>query len=863
MTTPVRRQYLRIKKEHQDEVLLFRMGDFYETFDDDARTVSRELEIALTSREMGRGQRIPLAGIPYHTLDSYLARLIRKGYRVAICEQVSDPATSKGLVDREVVRVVTPGTIIEDSLLDQKANSYLASVLIEGDQVGLAYVDITTSEFAASQFPLAHISVEIGRLAPRELLVPEAYDGQFGEEGTIITEVGADAFHMDWSRETLLNHFGVVSLEAYGCEHLPLATRAAGAIIDYLGRNQRGALGQITSLYTYSTSEYMVIDPQTRRNLELFQGGRWGATNTSLLSVLDRTATPMGGRLLRRWIGQPLLDLALLTRRQDALTWFHRSSLRRERVAVFLATVSDIERLMNRVRGFSATPRDLVALARSLEAAPHVKAILQEDEDAQQVSWITDGIRDNDEVVNLIVRAINDDPPLAVGEGKVIREGFSPELDSLRRASADGQAYIASLEGAERGRTGIKSLKVGYNKVFGYYIEVSKPNLSQVPGDYIRRQTLVGGERFITPEMKEYESRILNAQDRIGDLENSLFRQICQQVGEAASSVMVTAQAIADVDVFSSLAAVASRYGYVRPVLTGEDLLEIKQGRHPVVERMLPHGSFVPNDVHMSCKDEQLIILTGPNMAGKSTFIRQVAIIVLMAQTGSFVPADSATVGIVDRIFTRVGLQDDLALGQSTFMVEMVETAAILNHATPRSLIVLDEIGRGTSTYDGLAIARAVAEYIHNHPRLGCKTLFATHYHELTQLSDFLPRVRNHNVAVTEDQGNVVFLRRIVPGGADKSYGVYVARLAGLPSSVINRAWEVLKTLENGLSPQRLATSSRRRGRASAPPEQLKLIGTTHETLKDLLALDIASMTPLEAINKLYELQEKARDAGG
>ena len=862
MTTPVRRQYLRIKREHQDDVLLFRMGDFYETFDDDARTVSRELEIALTSREMGRGQRVPLAGIPYHALEPYLARLIRKGYRVAICEQVSDPATSKGLVDREVVRVVTPGTIIEDSLLDQKANSYLVSVLIEGDQVGLAYVDITTSEFAASQFPSTHLSMEIGRLAPSELLLPEAYDGPLGEEGTTTTEVGADAFHREWSRETLLNHFGVVSLEAYGCEHLPLATQAAGAIIDYLGRNQRGALGQITSLYTYSTSEYMVMDPQTRRNLELFAGGRWGATNTSLLSVLDRTATPMGARLLRRWVGQPLLDAAPLTRRQDAVAWFHRSSLRRERVAVFLATVSDIERLMNRIRGFSATPRDLVALARSLEAALKVKAILQEDEDVQQVSWIIDGIRDNGEVVNLIARAINDDPPLAVGEGKVIREGLSPELDSLRRASADGQAYIASLEASERERTGIKSLKVGYNKVFGYYIEVSKPNLLQVPGDYIRRQTLVGGERFITPEMKEYESRILNAQDRIGDLENSLFRQICQQVGGAASSVMATAQAIAEVDVFSSLADAASRYGYVRPVLTGEDLLEIKQGRHPVVERMLPHGSFVPNDVRMSCKDEQLIILTGPNMAGKSTFIRQVAIIVLMAQMGSFVPADSANVGIVDRIFTRVGLQDDLALGQSTFMVEMVETAAILNHATPRSLIVLDEIGRGTSTYDGLAIARAVAEYIHNHPRLGCKTLFATHYHELTQLSDFLPRVRNHNIAVTEDQGNVVFLRRIVPGGADKSYGVHVARLAGLPSSVINRAWEVLKALENGLSPRRTSPSNRRRGRGSAPPEQLPLIGTTPQTVEDLLALDVASMTPLEAMNKLYELQEKARDAG-
>ena len=861
MTTPARRQYLRIKKEHQNAVLLFRMGDFYETFDDDARLVSRELEIALTSREMGKGQRVPLAGIPYHALESYLARLIKKGYKVAICDQVSDPATSRGLVDREVVRVVTPGTVIEDSLLDQKANNYLASVVVEGDEAGLAYVDITTSEFATSQLPLSHLSVELGRLAPSELLAPQGQDSLPIEDGTTLTHLEPDAFHPDWARETLLDHFGATSLEPYGCQHLPLAARAAGAIMDYLGRSQKAALGQITSLYTYSTSAYMVLDPQTCRNLELFQGGRWGAANVSLLSVLDHTETSMGGRLLRRWVGQPLLDVQQLLRRQEAVAWFHRSALRRERIVAMLKPVSDIERLVNRVRSSSATPRDLVGLANSLEAAPQIKAVLREDEDVQQVAWLAEDLRDNAEVVQLIRHAINDDPPLTVGEGKVIKQDFSPDLDSLRETSRGAQDYIAGLEQTERQRTGIKSLKVGYNRVFGYYIEVSKPNLSHVPEDYVRRQTLVGGERFITPEMKEYESKILNAQDRIGELENSLFRQVCQQVGEAAPSIMATARSIAHLDVFCSLAEVASRDGYVRPLLNDGDLLEIRQGRHPVVDRMLPPSSFVPNDTRLSNKDQQLIILTGPNMSGKSTYIRQVALIVLMAQIGSFVPAEEATVGIVDRIFTRVGLQDDLAVGQSTFMVEMVESAAILNHATPHSLIILDEIGRGTSTYDGLAIARAVAEYIHNHPRLGCKTLFATHYHELTQLADLLPRVRNYNVAVSEDQGNVVFLRRIVPGGADKSYGVHVARLAGLPGSVINRAWEVLHELEDGASRRQVPARGRRRGK-SPLPEQLPLVSTDTAALEELASLDVSSMTPMEAINKLYQLQEKARGSG-
>ena len=863
MTTPARKQYLRIKKQHQDEILLFRMGDFYETFDNDARLISRELEIALTSREMGKGVRVPLAGIPYHALDGYLAKLIKKGYRVAICEQTSDPAASRGIVDREVVRVVTPGTVIEDSILDRKTNNYLAAAVTDGDRAGLAYVDITTSEFATSEFAASQLPVELAGLEAAELLVAEGYlpphtsDGHTESDGDVsITTVSADMFNEDWAREALLNAFGVASLEGFGCERLPLAVRAAGAIVRYLEDHRSGAVGQLNALYTYSTELYVVLDPQTRRNLELFEGGRWGGdAGASLLAVLDHTKTSMGARQLRRWVGRPLLSVSGLSKRQDAVEWFHRSAVRRSRVTAVLQKIADIERLISKVSASAASPRDVVSLGRSLAAAPEIWDILGEDEDAPAVVWLTEGVQDASETVDLIGRALTDDPPLSVGDGGVIRQGFSDDLDMLRNSSREAQDYIASLEKTERERTGIKSLKVGYNKVFGYYIEISRPNLSQAPEEYIRRQTLVNAERFITPQMKEYESLILNAQERIAELESTLFRQVCGQIADAASPIMTVARAIAQVDAFASLAEVAERQGYVRPELNEGDTINIVQGRHPVVERTIEAGKFVPNDVRLSTRDEQVIMLTGPNMAGKSTFIRQVAVITLMAQIGSFVPADSATVGVVDRIFTRVGLQDDLSTGQSTFMIEMLETATILNHATPRSLVILDEIGRGTSTYDGLAIARAVAEFIHNHPRAGCKTLFATHYHELTQLAEVLPRVRNYNVAVVEEDGEVVFLHRIVPGGADRSYGVYVARLAGMPSAVVNRAWEVLTELEG-------KSSTAANGRSDPPAtqaQQLSLLPTTPPVIDELLALDVSSLTPLEAITKLYEIQERAR----
>ena len=857
MTTPARRQYLRIKSEHQDAILLFRMGDFYETFDDDARVVSRELEIALTSREFGAGSRVPLAGIPYHALESYLARLIRQGYKVAICEQTSDPAKSRGLVDREVVRVVTPGTVVEEALLDGKSNNYLAAAVLEGEFAGIAYADITTGEFATTQTSATELDVELVRLEPAELLVIDETVPMDAGNGTTVAHIGAEPFDLDWATESLQRHFKVTSLEAFGCDRLPLAVRAAGAIIDYLTTTQGPMSAQLTTLRTYSTERHMVLDPQTRRNLELFEGGRWGDTSASLLSVLDRTRTSMGGRTLRSWVGHPLLDLEELQRRQGAVSWFHRSSLRRERVIALLDTVSDIQRLLNRVRAFGATPRDLVSLADSLEAAPHLKGILTEDDDAESVEFVSNGIKDTSEVVALIRSAIADDPPVSAGDGKVIRPGFSSDMDAVRDAALNAQQYIANLETRERDRTGIKSLKVGYNRVFGYYIEVSNANLKAVPEDYVRRQTLVGGERYITPEMKEYESRVLNAQDRMAELETELFRSVCAQVAEHTGPIAETAEAIALVDVFCSLADVASSHDYVRPELSESDKVDIRQGRHPVVERMLDSGEFVPNDTDLDCDESQLAIITGPNMAGKSTYIRQVAILVLMAQVGSYVPAESASIGLVDRIFSRVGLQDDLALGQSTFMVEMVETASILNHATNRSLIILDEIGRGTSTFDGLAIARAVAEYIHSHPRLGCKTLFATHYHELTQLADNLPRARNYNVAVSEEKGQIVFLRRIVPGGADRSYGIHVAQLAGMPNAVVNRAWTVLSDLE---SQDTDGARNARRNAGGAPPAQLALIPMSSPALDALRQIDVSSITPIEAINKLYELQERDRE---
>ena len=873
--TPVRRQYLRVKSAYPDALLLFRMGDFYETFDDDAELAARELEIALTSRTMGKNTRVPMAGVPAHALESYLARLIKKGHKVAICEQLTDPATSKGLVERDVVRVVTPGTVFESSLLEQDANNYLAAVVEDGEQLGLAYVDITTGEFSATQIGRERLMAELERISPAEILVPAgdswpewvpdsersrlvAGEGQGDGPGLPLAQVNHASFDLDLAGEALLAHYGIHTLESFGCESLPLVTRAAGAIVDYLSQAYKSAVPRLAALTVYSSESYMALDAQTRRNLELFQAGRWENRQLSLLAALDMTRTPMGGRQLRRWLGQPLLELEALERRLDAVGYFVDGALYRSRTREILSEVADAERILGRIQTETATPRDLIALKNSLDAAGPLEAALS-GEESGDIDWLRKQMAPVPEVADLIERAVSPEPSGSVGEGNVIRDGFSPELDELKSASRNARSFIAGLEQRERERTGIRNLRVGYNQVFGYYLEVSKSNLGQVPDDYIRRQTLANGERYIVPELKEYESLVLNARERMGELERSLFRQVCAQIANYAEPISRVASAMATVDVFSSLAEVAVRHHYVRPAISYADSIAIKNGRHPVVERQLGAGSFVPNDVSLSNESDRVLVLTGPNMAGKSTYIRQVGIIVLMAQIGSYVPADAANIGLVDRIFTRVGLQDDLTTGQSTFMVEMVETAAILNQATPRSLVILDEIGRGTSTFDGLSIARSVIEHVHNDPRLGCKTLFATHYHELTELARTLPGVRNFSVAVTEEEGQVIFLHRIVPGGADRSYGVHVAQLAGLPRAVVNRAWEVLDEMEASGA----ARKNTARGRRTEPAVQMPLF-QPEEPLRDaVLDLDVANLTPLEAINKLYELQEKAREAGG
>lgn len=851
MTTPIRQQYLRIKKQFPDTIVLFRLGDFYETFDNDAKIVANVCNIVLTSREMGGDVRVPLAGVPYHAVETYLARLINAGHKVAIVEQTSDEPI-KGLIERQVTRVVTPGTVVEPNLLEEKRHNYLAALVSDQHRAGIAYADITTGTFAATEVHEREARQELDRLSPAELLLDAKNPFQNSNFQFPISHIPLP--DLDSARQTLLDHFRVASLDGFGLAGMPLATRAAGVIIQYLQDNQKAALAQLTTLKTYSTQSFMTLDPATRRNLELVQTIRGGTVKGSLLGVLDETRTAMGGRLLREWLLQPLLDLDALNARLDYVEAFHRNTAQRESLRDLLKKVSDLERLTNRVVQGIATPRDVVAIRAALEVVPKIQTLLDEGRKTKDENTLV--LRPSSfvaldpcpDLVNLIARAIVPEPPGNLNNGGVIAPGFSAELDGIVNASRNAKDWVANLERTERERTGIKSLKVGYNKVFGYYIEVTTPNLPQVPAEYIRKQTLANAERFITPELKEYESLILNAEERIVELETMLFKEVCAQIAGAAPRLLATARALAELDVYSALAEVAMRYRYVRPQLNQENTIHIVAGRHPVVELTLRDEPFVPNDVTLS--DEELIhIITGPNMSGKSTFLRQVALIVLMAQIGSFVPAESATIGLVDRIFTRIGAQDEIAAGQSTFMVEMVETANILAHATRQSLIILDEIGRGTSTYDGIAIARAIVEHIHNHPQLQSKTLFATHYHELIELEEVLPRVRNYNVAVLEQGGRVVFLHKIVRGGADKSYGIHVAQLAGIPKAVVHRAEQVLKDLEDQHQVFVKTISG----------TQLPLFAQEDELRKELKDLDVLSLSPLEALNKLFELVKKAQ----
>jgi DNA mismatch repair protein MutS len=849
--TPVRSQYLQIKARHPDAIVFFRLGDFYETFDDDAEIAARELDLVLTSRPVSKGVRVPMAGVPHHAVEGYIARLIEKGYRVAIAEQVGE-VTGKGLVHREVERVVTPGTVVEPALLDEKRPNYLVAVVIEDERTGLAYADITTGEFATTQLGVAEVEQELARLRPRECLIPDGTDErspisnlQFLIPNIHVTPLSVYRFEFGSAQQALLDHFGVAMLDGFGCAGKPLAIRAAGAIIHYLRETQKGALTQIVGLNTYTTAHFVTLDAATRRNLELTETIRERKTHGSLLGILDLTQTPMGGRLIRTRLAQPLLDLAALEARLDEVQAFYDDTILRGRVREALKGTPDLERLTNRTLTGIATPRDLVGIRRSLETVPDLLELLAQF--TMHNSQFVTSLDPCDDVVSLIASAIVDDPPANLSAGGAIRLGFSAELDGIATAARDAKGWVAGLEKRERGRTGIKNLKVGYNKVFGYYIEVTKSNLSAVPDDYIRKQTLVNAERFITPELKEYEALILNAEERQAEVEARLFKDICQQVGARGGTMLKTARALAQLDVATTLAEVAVRNRYVRPHLAADDALEIVAGRHPVVEQTLRGEPFTPNDVHFD-GDERILIITGPNMAGKSVYLRQAALIVLMAQMGSFVPADRARIGIVDRIFTRIGAQDEVASGQSTFMVEMVETANILNHATTRSLLILDEVGRGTSTYDGLSIAWAVVEYLHNHPERRARTLFATHYHELTEMAERLPAVRNYSLAVSEEGTQVVFLHQVVPGGADRSYGIHVAQLAGVPRSVTHRAEELLAQLESG---------EFRPGTPAPKPHQPLLFAEEHPAVEELRGMDVSTMTPLEAINKLYELQRQ------
>jgi DNA mismatch repair protein MutS len=881
---PVRRQYLQIKQRFPDTLLLFRLGDFYETFEDDAEIAARVLDIVLTSREMGKGVRVPMAGIPHHAADGHIARLVAAGYKVAICEQIGGLDRGRALIDRDVTRIVTPGTVTDPTMLDGDRNTYIAAVVFERTRAGIAYADLSTGEFAATQVVAgspdevhAAAGREVQRLGAVEVVLPadqENGDGAATEQwlpaGLAVSRTDSWLWKAERARETLLQHFAVQSLDGFGLAEQRIAVQAAGALLAYLADTQRSALVQITAIHTYSGSGFMELDLQARRTLELAESAR-GEKRHGLLAVLDETRTPMGARLLRRWLGQPLLDLEMIHRRQDAVEHYLTDALGRAAIRQALNKIGDIERLANRALTGAISPRELGVLRQSLEVVATITVEATEVPGCPSLSTARGAC---EAVQELLHRALPDDAPAVIGNGDAIRPGFAPELDDHDRAVREARAWIAGLERQERQRTGIRTLKVSYNRVFGYFIEISTTALTAaekerataakapavLPAEYQVRQSLANATRYVTAQLKEAESRVLGAQEILAHLEADLLRRIVAEVAAHAGALREAAAAVAYIDVITTLADVAAARGFSRPVVDDSLTIDITGGRHPTLETLLPSGEFVPNDALLDDGDRRITILTGPNMAGKSSWLRQTALIVLMAQIGSFVPATAARIGLVDRIFTRIGAHDDIASGQSTFMVEMLELANIVHHATPRSLVLLDEIGRGTSTWDGLAIARAVVEYLHNSSRLGCRTLFATHFHELTSLADHLPGVFCARMDVLEEGDRVVFLHRVVPGGADRSYGVHVAELAGVPRALTRRAREILTDLE-----QRAATEGsrgRRRAMSSPAPDnatmQLTLFSPPSPVVTAIRDLDVESLSPLEALTKLFELKRLA-----
>ena len=876
--TPMMQQYMETKKEYSDCILFYRLGDFYEMFFEDAITASKELEITLTGKNCGLEERAPMCGIPYHAVDGYLNKLVSRGYKVAICEQVEDPKLAKGIVKREVVRIVTPGTNLNIQALEESKNNFLMAVAYFPEKIGISIADVTTGDYYLTEVEdTRKLLDEINKYTPSEIIGNDAFlvsgmnlEDLRGRLGIAVNSLEPHYFDDDSCKKCLMHHFKVTSLIGLGIEDFPVGMIAAGALLQYLYETQKNSLSHFTHLYPYLTSKYMLLDSSTRRNLELTETLREKQKRGSLLWVLDKTKTAMGARTLRSYIEQPLIDKEEIEIRLDAIEEFNNDTVSRDEIREYLNPIYDLERLLGKVSYKTANPRDLIAFRNSLEMLPHIKSVLKgfEKELLCKIEEEIDGLED---IFHLIDASIIEDPPIAIKEGGLIKEGFDENIDKLRYAKTEGKNWLAKLEEEDRERTGIKNLRIKYNKVFGYYFEVTNSYKDLVPEDYIRKQTLANAERYTTPKLKELEDTILNAEDKLYTLEYDMFCKIRDSIAMEIERIQKTAKAVAKLDVFASLSLVSERNNFVRPTLNEKGIIDIKDGRHPVVEQMISGDMFIQNDTYLDNGNHCIAVITGPNMAGKSTYMRQAALIVLMAQIGSFVPAKSANIGIVDRIFTRVGASDDLASGQSTFMVEMNEVANILRNATQNSLLILDEIGRGTATFDGLSIAWAVIEYISNRKILGAKTLFATHYHELTELEGKMSNVNNYCIAVKEKGDDIVFLRKIVKGGADKSYGIQVAKLAGVPDMVIDRAKEIVEQLsDNDITEKVQSIAVDTKGDSKKPVKkydevdlaQMTLFDTVkdEDVLEELKEIDVTNLTPLDALNTLYRLQNKLKN---
>ena len=876
--SPMMQHYLQVKNEYPDCVIFYRLGDFYEMFFEDAKVVSKELELTLTGRACGLEERAPMCGVPFHAADTYLNRLVQKGYKVAICEQVEDPSTAKGMVKREVVRIATPGTNIDMQALDETKNNYIMCIVYSVEKYGVAIADVTTGDFFVTEVDSERkLLDEINKFAPSEIICNEAFymsgvDVSDMKERLRIAVTSLDSWYFgdDLAKETLLTHFKIHTLEGLGLQDYDCGVVASGALLKYLYETQKNSLSNILAIHPYSIGKYMIIDSSSRRNLELVETLREKQKRGSLLWVLDKTKTAMGARLLRSYVEQPLIEKSEILKRQEFISVLNKHEITREELREYLNPIYDLERLITRITYQTANPRDLIAFRNSLEMLPAI-AMLLGDLSCDLVDEIRDEFDDLCDLYTLLCDSIQEEPPISTRDGDIIKEGFNEEVDRLRAAKTEGKSWLAELEATEKEKTGIKNLRIKYNKVFGYYLEVTNSFKDMVPDYFIRKQTLTNAERFITPELKELEDTILGSEDRLTSLEYELFKAVRDHLAENVARIQRTAKAIAKIDVFASLALVASRNNYCKPKINESGIIDIKNGRHPVVEKMITNDMFIDNDTYLNNAGNRIAIITGPNMAGKSTYMRQTALIVLMAQIGSFVPASSANIGIVDRIFTRVGASDDLASGQSTFMVEMNEVANILRNATSNSLLILDEIGRGTSTFDGLSIAWAVVEHISNTKLIGAKTLFATHYHELTELEGKLSGVNNYCIAVKEKGDDIVFLRKIIKGGADKSYGIQVAKLAGLPDTVIERAKEIVNELVNNditdiVRNLSIDTNAKKNNKKVHLDEvdltQMSLFDTISDDdiIDELRNVDIGNLTPLEALNKLYELQNKVKN---